>query len=395
MRQDSFLHLAANENILSKTARQFLSSSLSERYYFGGGINGVVRKRALDAVGMKELEDLIRAASHSANLRLGSSLVSFNLLSGIHGLISTMLAVSEPGDTIMTLNNNSGGHFMTGSVFNRIGRKQILTIHNPDNDIIDVNKSVELFKKMNAKVLYLDMMSVIERLPLEKLRKELGGDVIIIFDASHTLGLIIGGQFQDPIKEGVDIIVGNTHKTFPGPQKAIIAFKDRGLGERIIALMNQGLHSSVHTNNLIVLAITMLEMEEFGREYALQVILNTNVLGAELRNRGYILKKTSQNEFSQNHQLHIFLENIPIQKELCYNLSKNNISFNVIHPSSGRSYLRFGTQEVTRRGMGENDMKIIAAFIDEAIKGNNIKSEVIQFNSSFNKVRFSFDEIIA
>ena len=63
MRQDSFLHLAANENILSKTARQFLSSSLSERYYFGGGINGVVRKRALDAVGMKELEDLITGST--------------------------------------------------------------------------------------------------------------------------------------------------------------------------------------------------------------------------------------------------------------------------------------------------------------------------------------------
>ncbi len=391
---DDFLHLTANENVVSKTARQFMSSTLSERYYFGGGVNGVVRIKALDAVGMKELEDLIEVASKVANSKLGSSLISFNLLSGIHAMISTLLAVSEPGDTIMTLNNRFGGHFMTNSVFNRIGRKQILTEHDQDSGVINIEKTVELFKKMNAKILYLDMMLIIEKLPLEQLREALGKEALIIYDASHTLGLIIGGEFQDPIREGADIIVGNTHKTFPGPQKAIIAFKDKGAGERIITIMGKGLYSSVHTNSMIVLAITMLEMDRFGKEYALQIISNANALGAELEKMGYMVKKTSRNEFSQNHQLHILIDNIPNAKEIPFKLYKNNITFNIFNSPSGKLYLRFGTQEATRRGMKEGDMKTIATLVDSCIKGKNVKKEVLQFTSKFNDIHYSFDNIL-
>lgn len=393
-RYDDFLHLTANENVLSETARQFLSSRLSERYYFGGGANGIVRKRALDALGMKELEDLIEAASRVANSKLKTSLISFSLLSGIHAMISTMLAVSEPRDTVMTFNNRYGGHFMTGSIFDRIGRKQVLTMHDHDSGIIHIKETVELFKKMNAKVLYLDMMSIIEKPPLGRLREGLGKNAIIVYDASHSLGLIMGGRFQDPIREGADIIVGNTHKTFPGPQKAIIAFKNRNMGEKMLTIMNKGLYSSVHTNNMIVLAITILEMAEFGREYALQIVSNSNTLGAELERMGYRLRKTSSNEFSQNHQLHILLEEGPSAKKLPYSLYKNNISFNIINSSSGKPYLRFGTQEVTRRGAKESEMKAIAAFVDDSIKGKDIREEVIKFNRKFEKVHYSFDDML-
>lgn len=393
-RDEDLLHLSANENILSETARYFLYSKLAGRYYFGGGQNGIVRKRALDSIGMIEIEELIDAASQVANSRLGTSVISFNLLSGIHAMISTLLSVSEPEDTIMTLNNKFGGHFMTNNIFDRIGRKQILTVHDPGSGIINIEKTAELFKDSHAKALYLDMMSIIEKLPIDKLRMGIGKDALIIFDASHTLGLIMGGQFQDPVKEGADIIVGNTHKTFPGPQKAIIAFKDKNIGENIVGIMSKGFHSSVHTNNMIVLAITMLEMGEFGRDYALQIVSNSNALGAELGKRGYVLKKTTRNEFSQNHQLHIIIEDIPKVEKLPYNLGKNNISFTVLNPPSGKPYLRFGIQEVTRMGMKEEDMKTIAILIDDSIKGKDVKKEVAMFNSGFRRVHYSFDGTI-
>lgn len=394
LRDEGFLHLSANENVLSETARHFLSSKLTGRYYFGGGGDGIVRKKALDAIGMKEIEELIEAASQAANSRLGTSLISFSLLSGIHAMISTLLSISKPGDTIMTLNNKFGGHFMTNGVFERIGRQQILTVHDRDSGIIDIEKTSELFHDKAAKVLYLDMMSIIEKLPVDKLRMRIAENAIIIFDASHTLGLIMGGQFQDPIKEGADIIVGNTHKTFPGPQKAMIAFKDRNMGENIVSIMSKCLHSSVHTNNIIVLAITMLEMNEFGREYAVQIIRNSNVLGSELQKKGYMLKKTSKNEFSQNHQLHILFENISEIANLPYNLCRNNISFTVLNPPSGKSYLRVGTQEVTRMGMKEGDMKQVAKLLDESIRGKDVKNEVIRFNGAFKRIHYSFDGII-
>ena len=115
------------------------------------------KKRALDSIGLKEVEDLVEEAKRIANKKLHSSVVSFNLLSGLHAMMATMLSVSEPGDVIMTLNNKFGGHFMTNSLFERIGRTQIHTVHHNTTGLIDVGETGALYKRMNAKILYLDI----------------------------------------------------------------------------------------------------------------------------------------------------------------------------------------------------------------------------------------------
>lgn len=102
--------------------------------------------------------------------------------------------------------------------------------------------------------------------PIRELRKALGPDVIIVYDASHTLGLIMAGKFQSPLEEGADIISANTHKTLPGPHKGLIAFKDRELGEKANALITANLYSTVHTNSLLALAISIIEADKFGKK---------------------------------------------------------------------------------------------------------------------------------
>jgi len=389
-KNESFLHLTANENIISETAREFLSSKLGGRYYLGGGDNGIVKSKAIEILGIKEVEELVKLAEKAVNNMLGSSFVSFNLLSGIHAMTSLILTISNPGDVVMTLNPNFSGHFLTRVILERIGRKQIVTQHGKKGDI-DIQKTVSLFKEKKGGLLYLDGMSFIEKLPLKELKAGIGKNNIVIFDASHTLGLIMGKKYPNPFNDGADIITGNSHKTFPGPHKAIVAFKDKELGEKTMSVISRGLYSTVQTNNLIALTLTVLEMEKYGKSYADQIVANANKLGQEIESKSYSLRKTSDNKYTHNHQLHIFLDNIKDKESIMSNFYKNNISINIIGSLNEGPFIRLGTQEITRRGMKESDMKIIAGFFDKSINKKNIKTQIMKFNSRFKKIHYSFD----
>lgn len=108
---------------------------------------------------------------------------------------------------------------------------------------------------------------------MREIREALGEDVIIIYDASHTMGLIMGQQFQAPFKEGANVICANTHKTLPGPQKGMMAFRDKELGKKANAIIDGCLYSSPHTASMIALSTTILEIKEFG-----QILLNKSLL---------------------------------------------------------------------------------------------------------------------
>ena len=98
--------------------------------------------------------------------------------------------------------------------------------------------------------MYLDISYYVTPIDIAGIRKALGDKAIIIYDASHTVGLMIGHQFQSPLEEGADIICANTHKTLPGPQKGIIVFRDQELADKANSVINSGLFSSAHTHHL-------------------------------------------------------------------------------------------------------------------------------------------------
>ncbi|OGJ06259.1 hypothetical protein A2238_01645 [Candidatus Nomurabacteria bacterium RIFOXYA2_FULL_35_9] len=219
----------------------------------------------------------------------------------------------------------------------------------------------------------------------------MGKNAIIIYDASHTIGLMMGGQFQSPLIEGADIICANTHKTLPGPQKGLIAFKNKKLAKKVNDVISKGLVSSSHTHHLIALSISILEMKKYGKKYAKQIIKNSNQLGMNLENLGYEVRKTPNGSYSLNHQVHLYIDNFKNRKKIYSNLVKNNISTNFDDRLGDRLFIRLGTQEITRRGMKEKDMKGIATFIDKSLRGKNVKNDVIKFNSRFKKIYYSFD----
>jgi len=121
-RNDSFIHLTANENRISKKARTFLSASISDRYYFGGGDNNsVVAMGDFLGLGFKSVEELISMANDAAKEMLSASAVNLNVLSGVHAMMSAILSVTNPGEMVLTVPKDAGGHFATAGILERAG----------------------------------------------------------------------------------------------------------------------------------------------------------------------------------------------------------------------------------------------------------------------------------
>lgn len=110
----NFLHCTANESRMSDTAKYFLGSNLADRYYLGAGDqNQVMNSGTFFGRGLPHAENLITKAKQATCKMLGAYSVNLNLLSGVHAMMSSILATTEPGETVMTVEKKDGGHFAT------------------------------------------------------------------------------------------------------------------------------------------------------------------------------------------------------------------------------------------------------------------------------------------
>jgi glycine hydroxymethyltransferase len=386
-----FLHLTAYENQMSETARRFLGSKLSERYYFGGGEEGMINWDPFTCLGMPEVEDLVSAAEVATTEMLHGSIANLKFLSGVHAMLCSILVATNPGDTVMIVHHDDGGHFSTQPLLEKTGRKVAYVTYDTEALQFDAAKTAKEFRQKKCTAIYLDISYCITPVNLRELRSELGDSATIIYDASHTVGLMMGGEFQAPLLEGADLLCANTHKTLPGPQKGLIVFRDEKWGKPLNDIINNGLFSSSHTHHLIALAISILEMKKFGTSYARQIIKNSNALGESLAALGYGVRRTPSQIYSETHQVHVFLPDGTKGAHYYRNLVKNGISTNFDDRIGKKLFIRLGTQEVTRRGMKEQDMKKVAQLVDSALKGNSIQNEVFDFSARFKKIHYSFD----
>lgn len=390
-RNEEFLHLTANEPIMSDTARAFMGSRLNDRYYMGAGEDNIIDLGAFTALGFPGIAKLVAAAELAAQEMLGATYVNLNCLSGVHAMMCAILSTTEPGDVVMSVHHDHGGHFATKGIIDRVGRGHVFASYDFDTLSFDVEALKKTYKESGARAFYMDVSYYVNPHNLREIRAALGEEAIIIYDASHTMGLIMGQTFQAPFREGADVICANTHKTLPGPQKGMIAFRDEALGKKANEIINACLFSSPHTSSLIALATTILEMKEFGESYASQIIANSNALAQSLVDLGYEVRKANTGKYSENHQAHLFTTTVGNYNQLYRKLFNNHIAVNFDNPLGKGLFIRLGTQEITRRGMKEQEMDQIAHFIDRSFKDELIPAEIIEFVKKFQKVEYSFD----
>lgn len=388
-RHKSILHLAANENVLTPLVRRVLCSTLSDRYLTSTNRSGVeIFDDGFSAASNPELGYVLDHAEQVLQRRLEAQRVSIDCLSGIHAMMCALIGTTNVGDTVMTVPLNQGGHFCTEGVLRYTGRKQVYTEYDFDNYTIDVEKTAQEFIKHQARALYLDSGFLLNPHPIEELREALGTNAIIIYDASHPLGYIMQGEFQSPLKEGADVICSNTHKSFPGPHRGLLAFRENELFESVSARISKSLYSSTHLASQLSLAFAVCEFESYGQRYVTQCILNTEVLGYELTKRGLSVRRADTHRFTYSHQLHIYTGS------KCENITKKfieqGVSLNTSLALGSEQYIRVGLQEVTMKGAREADMKTIADIICQGLSNTNTTDLVKEFVCKFPEVVYGF-----
>jgi glycine hydroxymethyltransferase len=224
----------------------------------------------------------------------------------------------------------------------------------------------------------------------------------INYDAAHVAGLIAGGKFQDPLREGADTMTMSTHKTLFGPQGGLVLASEEH--EEVIKKATfPGLTSSHHIHHMAGKAVAFAEALEFGKDYATQVIKNAKLFAEALSDMGFKVLGEKRG-FTESHQIAVNVLDYSDGGKVEADLEKANIIVNrQLIPGdikAGRNYfhpggIRLGVSEITRLGMKKNEMQEIASFIKQVViekkDPKKILSKVKAFRKNYQKVKFCFD----
>ncbi|MBI2111769.1 MAG: aminotransferase class I/II-fold pyridoxal phosphate-dependent enzyme, partial [Nitrosarchaeum sp.] len=224
----------------------------------------------------------------------------------------------------------------------------------------------------------------------------------INYDAAHVAGLIAGGKFQDPLREGADTMTMSTHKTLFGPQGGLVLGSEKH-EDAIKKATFPGLTSSHHIHHMAGKAVAFAEALEFGKDYANQIIKNAKVFAEALSNAGFKVLGESRG-FTESHQVAVNVLDDSDGGKVEADLEKANIIVNrQLIPGdikAGRNYfhpggIRLGVSEITRLGMKQDQMKEIVSYIKEVViekkDPKKILSKVKAFRKNYQKVHYCFD----
>ena len=350
-RREQCLNLIASENVTSPAVRKILGSDLGHRYTAPDHFY----------MGCKFIDQSESTARELARDVFGSEWADVTPLSGHIADMTLLSTFTRRGDKILTVSTEYGGYPGTSEVgYPRIlGLVNLFFPFNKDRWNIETEKTVELIANEVPKLVILGASYILFPHPVEQIAKacrETG--TILAYDGSHVLGLIAGGAFQQPLKEGARILVGSTHKSFFGPQGGMIAaFKPEG--EKLKETIFPAIMDNAHWNRIAALAQALLEIKKFGRKYADQVIRNSRALAEALDEQGIPIRCKDYG-YTASHQVLLDMDKLKNSAQVPEKLEQANVIVD--------RGIRLGTSEMTRRGMRERDMNEIAEIVAKVIR---------------------------
>ena len=386
------INLIASENITSVSVREALATDLSHRY--AEGLSG---HRLYE--GCQYIDEIENITIDLSKKIFNAEHANVQPISGVVANMASFFALAQHGDGMMALEVPVGGHISHAHVSAAGIRGLKVSPHPFDAEKMNIDPDAmkkDILEK-KPKIVLLGGSLFLFPHPVEEAREaadEVGAKVM--YDGAHVLGLIAGGQFQDPLKEGADLLVGSTHKTFPGPQGGIILCKDE-LKSTIDDAVFPGVVSNHHLHHLAALGIATAEMLEYGSDYAKQTTKNAKTLAQNFHELGFNVLCEDLG-FTESHQVVLDVSNIGKASELAKELEANNVILNKnllpwddVNRSDDPSGIRVGTQELTRRGLKESHMTEVAEFVKNVtVEGKQVKNEVSEFINSFDTVHYAF-----
>ena len=369
------INLIPSENVMSPRAREVLRSDLGHRYTSPDRFY----------TGTKYIDQILEEGEKLAKEVFGCKFADLRPLSGHVADLSLLMAFR--GKSIACISESDGGY----PGFSQDNAPRVLGIrvhHLPyvqEEANIDLEGSIKLIEEKKPELVILGASFIPVPYPVAEVSEAAQGvGALLAYDASHVLGLIAGKRFQQPLAEGADIMLGSTHKTFPGPQGGII------LGNSFEEIREELLFKTIdnaHFHRIAALAVTLEEMKEFGEAYADQVVKNSKKLAKLLGEEGIPLKCKNKG-FTESHQILVDTQKFQADYGKPWVEVVNHLeAANVILDRAGR----IGTSEATRIGMKEKEMEKICELVLRGVKGEEaerIKKDAIELRSGFTEVHY-------
>jgi len=376
-RENTTLQLIASENFTSPAVLEATGSVLTNKYsegypgkrYYGG--NEVI----------DQVEELAR---DRCKLLFGAEHANVQPHAGANANMAVYLALLQPGDTVLGMRLDQGGHLTHGSPVNASGKLYHFVAYGvtESDERIDFDQVRDVALAERPKIIVAGATAyprIIDPKPFREIADEVGA--LFMFDAAHIAGLIAGGQHPNPITAGADIMTLTTHKTLRGPRAGCI-LSTAALADVIDKAVFPGLQGGPLDHVIAAKAVAFREAAtpEFS-EYAAQIVRNAAALAESLAGHGLRLVSGG----TDNHLMLVDLQ--PFDPELSgkkarlaldragISLNENTVP-NDPRPPYITSGLRIGTPAVTTQGMREAEMATIGTLIHRVLVGRDDEAEI-------------------
>jgi glycine hydroxymethyltransferase len=364
-RQSEKMRLIPSENYVSLAVLEACGTVLTNKYS-----EGYPGRRYYE--GQQFIDPIETIAIERAQALFGVDHANVQPYSGSPANLAVYLAFAQPGDTIMGMALPMGGHLTHGAAVSVGGRwfRPVQYGVRRDTGRIDFDEVRDLALRERPKVIFAGGTAVprtIDFPAFAEIAAEAGA--VLVADIAHIAGLIAGGAHPSPVGYA-PVITTTTHKTLRGPRGAMI-MTDAEHASPIDKAVFPGLQGGPHNHTTAAIAVALHEAAAPSfRAYAAQVVANAAALAAALQERGYDLVSGG----TDNHLLLVDLTSKgiggkPAAKALDragIELNFNTVPFDTRRPFDP-SGIRLGTPAITTRGLTEQHMPLLAAWMDEAI----------------------------
>jgi glycine hydroxymethyltransferase len=389
-RQNTTLQLIASENFASPAVLAASGSVLTNKYaegypgkrYYGGNVH------------VDEAEDLAR---ERVKALFGADHANVQPHAGANANMAAYLAVLEPGDTVLGMRLDQGGHLTHGSPVNFSGRFYDFVSYGvtPSDERIDMDEVRDRAQTHRPKLIVAGATAyprIIEPAPLREIADEVGA--LLMFDAAHIAGLIAGGVHPNPVPY-CDIVTFTTHKTLRGPRGACI-LSTAEYATAIDKAVFPGLQGGPLEHHIAAKAVAFREAADPSfAAYARQIVANAQALAEALSGHGFRLVSGGTDNHLLLVDLRTFDEDLTgaeaqtVLDRAGITLNKNTVPDDPRSPfvTSG---VRIGTPSTTTQGMAEPEMERIAELIVRTLKGRDddsvvdaVRADVVELCSRF------------
>ena len=394
------LGMIASENIVSPMVQKIVASDLHGRY-----AEGLPGKRYYQ--GCDDFDTIESIGIDLAKSVFNAPFANIQSTSGTVSNIGALKALAKPGDKITAVSTADGGH-ISHARMGAVGLRDLnLSTYPWDEDRMepDVDGACALIREVEPKIALIGQSVFLFPTPLREIADaahEVGTKVM--YDGAHVLGLIAGGVFQDPLREGADVMTGSSHKTFPGPQGGFLlsSSEDPAFQKRLNNAIFPGVCSSYHLHHVAGKVIALAEFEEYGTAYAEDIVANAKHFAASLAAEGFDVLAESRG-YTASHQVltrHGSKDSGAGAKAARLLEDAGIITNMNMLPGDTKamtpSGLRLGVQELTRVGMGLREMEEVAKLYARVlINGEDpmmVKRDVNALKADHQTIRYCFNE---